>query len=45
MISELLKLDYSGLTKELIEEHFDELYTELKDKSQLTWMPKKHMAD
>ena len=45
MIGELLKLDYSGLTKELIEEHFDELYTELKDKSQLTWMPKKHMGD
>ncbi len=41
MIEELLKIDYSKLTKEDIEKHIDELYVELKDKSQLDWMPKK----
>lgn len=41
MIEELLKVDYSKLTKEMIEEHIDDLYTELKDPSQLDWMPKK----
>lgn len=41
MIEELLKVDYSKLTKEMIEEHIDELYVELKDPSQLDWMPKR----
>ena len=41
MIEELLKIDYSKLTKEDIEKHIDDLYTELKDTSQLDWMPKK----
>lgn len=41
MIEELLKIDYSKLTKEEIEKHIDELYVELKDKRQLDWMPKK----
>ena len=41
MIEELLKVDYSKLTKEDIEKHIDDLYTELKDPSQLDWMPKK----
>ncbi|MGO4930979.1 DapH/DapD/GlmU-related protein [Streptococcus alactolyticus] len=41
MIEELLKIDYSKLTKEDIEKHIDDLYTELKDPSQLYWMPKK----
>ena len=41
MIEELLKVDYSKLTKEDIEKHIDDLYTELKDKRQLDWMPKK----
>lgn len=41
MIEELLKVDYSKLTKEMIEEHIDDLYAELKDPSQLDWMPKK----
>lgn len=40
-IEELLKIDYSKLTKEEIEKHIDELYVELKDKRQLDWMPKK----
>lgn len=41
MREELLKVDYSKLTKEDIEKHIDDLYTELKDPSQLDWMPKK----
>ena len=41
MIEELLKVDYSKLTKEDIEKHIDDLYTELKDPRQLDWMPKK----
>lgn len=41
MIEELLKIDYSKLTKEDIEKHIEDLYTELKDPSQLDWMPKK----
>ena len=41
MIEELLKIDYSKLTKEDIEKHIDDLYTELKDPRQLDWMPKK----
>ena len=41
MIKELLKIDYSKLTKEDIEKHIDDLYTELKDPRQLDWMPKK----
>lgn len=40
MIEELLKIDYSKLTKEDIEKHIDDLYTELKDPKQLNWMPK-----
>ena len=41
MIEKLLKVDYSKLTKEMIEDHIDDLYVDLKDASQLDWMPKK----
>lgn len=41
MIKELLKIDYGKLSKEDIEKHIDHLYTELKNSSQLDWMPKK----
>ena len=41
MIEELLKIDYSKLSKEDIEKHIQELYEPLKDKSQLDWMHKK----
>ena len=41
MIEELLKVDYSKLTNEDIEKNIDDLYMELKDPSQLDWMPKK----
>ena len=41
MIAELLKIDYGKLSKEDIEKHIDDLHTELKNPSQLDWMPKK----
>ena len=41
LINELLKIDYSKLTKEMIEQHIDDLYMELKEKEQLEWIPKK----
>ena len=41
VINELLKVDFSKLTWEEIEKHQDELYTELKDVSQLEWLPRK----
>lgn len=41
MVEHLLKIDYNKLSKEQIEKHIDELYTELKDIDQLDWMPKK----
>ena len=41
MIKELLKIDYSKLSKEDIAKHIDDLYKELKDPRQLGWMPKK----
>lgn len=43
IIDELIKVDYSKLTKEMIEEHIDDLYTELKEPKQLSWIPKKNM--
>ena len=45
MIEELLKIDYGKLSKEDIEKHIDDLYTELKAPSQLDWMPKKQSRD
>lgn len=41
MIQELLKVDYSKLTKEMIAEHTDDLYEKLSDVQQLKWMPRK----
>lgn len=41
MINELLKIDYGQLTHEMILEHEDELYAELRDKEQLRWFAKK----
>lgn len=45
MISSLLRVDYSRLTKEEIAEHVEDLYTELKGPEQLEWLPKKEKAD
>lgn len=41
MIEELLKVDYSKLTKEMVAKHIDELYEKLNEKTQLGWLPKK----
>ena len=41
LIEELLKVDYSKLTREMIEEHIDDLYEELKTPQQLDWLSKK----
>lgn len=41
MIKELLKVDFSQLTETLIREHIYDLYIELKERSQLDWLPKK----
>ena len=41
IVEELLKIDYSKLTKEMVEAHIDELYEELTDVRQLAWMPKR----
>lgn len=41
IINELLKIDYSQLTEEMIESHVDEFYAELNDVKQLDWLPQK----
>ncbi len=41
IIRELINVDYRKLTKEMIEEHIEDLYVELKDSNQLDWMPKR----
>lgn len=41
MISELMKVDYSKLTDDMVKEHIDELYNEVTDVKQLEWMPRK----
>lgn len=41
IIEELLKVDYSRLDKYLIQEHIDDLYQELTDVEQISWMPRK----
>ena len=44
IINELMKVDYDQLTDEMIKEHIDDLYVDLKNKSQLEWLPKKLMS-
>lgn len=41
MIQELMTLDYSKLSKDLIEEHIQEMYKPIDDAEQLVWFPKK----
>ncbi len=41
VIEELLNVDYSKITKEMVKEHLDELYTNLENIKQLDWLPKK----
>ncbi len=41
LIDELIKIDYSKLTKEMISLHKNELYKSLTEINQLDWLPKK----
>lgn len=41
IIDELMKIDYSKLTDKMVKVHINDLYSALKDVSQLDWMPKK----
>lgn len=41
IIRELIKVDYSKLTDEMIKKHISDLYAKLNDINQLEWMPKK----
>lgn len=41
LIKELMKVDYSRLTKKMIEEHIDELYSDFTNAECLKWMPQK----
>ena len=41
LIDELLKVDYSKLSKESIREHIEDLYRPLEGVGQLAWLPKK----
>lgn len=41
IINELMKVDYSKVTENLIKEHMDHMYADLKDNEQLKWMPRK----
>ena len=42
IVEELLKIDYSRLTDEMIKEHIDELYTDLTCVEQFKWFPRKN---
>lgn len=42
IIDALLEVDYGQLTKEMIETHINTLYEELREVSQLEWMPRKN---
>lgn len=42
IVEELLKIDYGRLTDEMIKEHIDELYTDLKSAEQIKWFPQKN---
>lgn len=41
IIKELLNVDYSKLTEDIVREHIDDLYKSLNDTKQLDWIPKK----
>ncbi len=41
IIDELIKVDFSKITDNTIETNIDKLYKEIKDISQLAWLPKK----
>lgn len=42
LIEQLKSVDFSKLTKDMVENHVDNLYTPLKTNDQLNWLPKKN---
>ena len=42
VIAELMKIDYSALTEDVVKDHIEELYRKLSDVDQLDWMPKRN---
>lgn len=44
LVRELVDIDYSRLDKQDVREHLDELYSELREKDQLGWLPKRQMG-
>lgn len=42
LVEQLLKIDYSSLSPNMIREHEKELYTKLEDENQIDWMPRKN---
>lgn len=41
LINQLLQVDFGKLDQMNVQEHLDELYTKLKDGTQLSWLPRK----
>lgn len=41
IIEKLLKIDFSKLTKDMVEEHIDELYERVDENTDLSWLPMK----
>ena len=42
VIAELMKIDYSALTEDVVKDHIEELYRKLSDVDQFDWMPKRN---
>lgn len=41
IVEELLKIDYSKLTEEMIKEHIEDLYSNIENAVQINWLPRK----
>lgn len=41
LIAELMKINYSKLTEDMVRKHINELYTDLNIVKQLEWLPKR----
>ena len=44
VIEKLLKIDYSKITKEMIQQHVDDFYQPITNPKQLDWMPQKTIS-
>ena len=45
LISEMIKIDYSNLTEEMVREHLQDLYCKVNNTDQIAWMPGKLTQD